>query len=196
MTEKAHEFGIDVTFKIGGGGFLVTSGVVFVNGQHYRGMQRGTTLTFHSGWNPATRSYQVKPFKSVEAFARMLWHETLHFYFYVGNRHSSDHKCMMHPLNSNWPCPGEVALMKQHWGTYKPPVPPQPEPDDTEKQIRKLRAERQQLWYERKRINDRIKEIDNELEHLEGLMSSESRLAVAMESIASTGDVYCGAMSL
>lgn len=145
-TKKAHELGIDLEFRVGFGGyhFEIASGVVFVNGQHYRGRLQGRRITIHSGWNPATRSYGRPVFSSITGFSQLLWHETNHAW----DGHTSDGNCLMHPIRANWPCPVEVQRFKQRFGTYTPQPAPEPLPDD-QSELSRLKALRREMARQR-----------------------------------------------
>lgn len=82
--EWREKYGLDIKWNFQHpAGVPISSGVVMIGGQHYRGKASRSKITLHSGFNPATGKYSDTFWtKDKTAFenqiAQILWHEWCH----------------------------------------------------------------------------------------------------------------------
>lgn len=104
--EWREKYGINLRWSFRSGGVPVYSGVVKINGQHYRASANRSRIMFHSGWVPEQNRYSdtfwAKDPRAFEDQAGMiLWHEWGHTrglrFPPPDSAHSKTRADLMHP---------------------------------------------------------------------------------------------------
>ena len=170
IESKARAAGIDYKWSIRGGRPMVTTYNVrsTATGEFGRGSWDGTRIKLQSGLAPWGKA---APFKSIDALARIIAHETGHA---MGLGHFGNG--VMHPHASNWFSPQEIQFWKSRYGNLTKPAKTPPSKPKTKKskkqQIKGLEKEKARLQAG----------VDKAVEEMEAKL--QARIAPSLKAIA------------